>query len=225
MTWAVTTPPSEEPISLADAKTHLRVRSTAEDTLIEIWIATARAHIEDVCERALMPQQWTLTRDAFPRLSACGDYLSPLVLGALARRPLAGRTSGETLAHPLAIELPGGVVTGVTSFEYEDVSGDTQTLTEGTYEFSKNKRRALVLPTLGSVWPDTFDGPDCVRITYNVGYDDAASVPAPIRAALLLMLGDLYENRKANTTEAAIMVAIENPTVDRLLRPYSKLRP
>lgn len=209
MTWAVTTPPVEEPISLADAKLHLRVRNTAEDSLVSLWITTARAHVEDVCERALMPQRWTQTRDDFPRPF-------DTFIGAFKRARLA--TLGVELPHPLAIELRGGNVTEIVSFSYVDLDGEEQTLDSGDYTFDAD--RALVYPLPGDTWPRTV-GP--VRIEYAVGYADADHVPAPLRAAMLLMLGDLYENRKANSIEAGVTAVVTNPTVDRLLAPYGRL--
>ncbi|MDZ7711701.1 MAG: head-tail connector protein [Rhodovibrio sp.] len=58
--------PASEPVSLADAKTHLRVDSTAEDTLIEGLIAAARAACENHTGRQLMQAGWRLTLDWFP---------------------------------------------------------------------------------------------------------------------------------------------------------------
>lgn len=41
-------------------------------------------------------------------------------------------------------------------------------------------------------------------------------VPAPVRAAILLRVGDLYENREAQTDRPLH----GNPTFERLLNPY-----
>ena len=58
--------PAAEPITLAEAKDHLRVTSNVEDARINSLIFEAR----DLCEhetggRALMPQTWELTLDRF----------------------------------------------------------------------------------------------------------------------------------------------------------------
>lgn len=60
------TPPGEEPITLADAKLHLRVDHTDEDLLITGLIATARQAAEARTGRALVTQQWRQTLDAWP---------------------------------------------------------------------------------------------------------------------------------------------------------------
>ena len=43
-------------------------------------------------------------------------------------------------------------------------------------------------------------------------------VPAPLRAAILLLVGDLYANR-----EAAVERNVENPAFSRLISPYQRV--
>ena len=46
-------------------------------------------------------------------------------------------------------------------------------------------------------WPDTYDRANAINIEFVCGYgDDAEDVPASLRAAMLLHIGDLYENRQ-----------------------------
>lgn len=66
MTVVVATPPIDEPITLAQAKAHLRVDHEADDALIVRLITAARRHVEKLCDRALMPQTWRLTLPAWP---------------------------------------------------------------------------------------------------------------------------------------------------------------
>ncbi|MCY1249378.1 hypothetical protein D9M72_629060 [compost metagenome] len=47
-------------------------------------------------------------------------------------------------------------------------------------------------------------------------------VPAPLRAAILLLVGDLYANREARITGT---IHVENPTVGRLMFPYRRVLP
>lgn len=62
----IVTAPSEEPITLAEAKLHLRVTSTAEDTLITSLITTARERCEEVSFRALVTRTVDLYLDSWP---------------------------------------------------------------------------------------------------------------------------------------------------------------
>ncbi|MFZ5821796.1 MAG: head-tail connector protein [Chloroflexota bacterium] len=60
------TAPAEEPVSLSEAKTHLRVEHTDDDVLITGLIAAARQAAEARTGRALVTQKWRQTLDAWP---------------------------------------------------------------------------------------------------------------------------------------------------------------
>ena len=66
MTLSITTPPSAEPVALADAKAFLRVTSTAEDALIGALITAARARIEAELGLAMLTTSFRETFDTFP---------------------------------------------------------------------------------------------------------------------------------------------------------------
>lgn len=57
--------PTAEPISVTEAKTHVRVTGTDDDTLIGALITVAREYIESATGRALVLQTWDWTRDRF----------------------------------------------------------------------------------------------------------------------------------------------------------------
>lgn len=60
------TPPTVEPVLLAEAKLHCRVDTdTTEDTLITSYIMAARMAAEQRLQRALIEQTWELWLDAF----------------------------------------------------------------------------------------------------------------------------------------------------------------
>ena len=60
------TAPDELAVDLNDAKLHLRVDQNAEDSLISALIHSATSMAEQKTGRAIMPQTWELTLDAFP---------------------------------------------------------------------------------------------------------------------------------------------------------------
>lgn len=66
MSLKLITAPVIEPITLAEAKAHLRVTHSAEDTLIESLIKEARNYCENETGRALIAQTWEKTYDNFP---------------------------------------------------------------------------------------------------------------------------------------------------------------
>lgn len=58
--------PTAEPVTLEEAKAHLRVDGGSEDAFINSLILTSRLHIEAALGLALMTQKWTLLRDRWP---------------------------------------------------------------------------------------------------------------------------------------------------------------
>jgi uncharacterized phiE125 gp8 family phage protein len=62
----VTTPPTAEPLSLSEARAHLRVDSFDDDGTLAGFILAARQHIESICGLALCTQTFTMTLDDFP---------------------------------------------------------------------------------------------------------------------------------------------------------------
>lgn len=168
MALTLVTPPAEEPISLADAKAHLRVEHTDDDALIALYITAARQTVDGKdgwLGRALVTQTWDVSLDAFP--------------------------SGE-------IELPLQPLQSVASVTYDDVDGAAQTLDPAGYTFDPTGW--IVAGSSG--WPATLSAINAVRARFVAGYGAAADVPAPIRAALLLMVGHLYANREAPAEDA-----------------------
>jgi uncharacterized phiE125 gp8 family phage protein len=187
MSWSVTTPPTEEPVSLEEARQHLRADAGSEDALIEALIQAAREHVEAVCERALMPQTWTERQAAFP----------------------------------LVLELRGGCVRSVTAVRYVDGNGEEQTLPTCAYITDPTTEPATVRPAYGTSWPTARTQHGAVSVEYAVGYTDAASVPAALRAAVLLIVGDLYANREATIDQKYV----ENRAVSRLMWPFKRVLP
>lgn len=62
----IVVPVAEEPVTLAEAKEHLRVDGTALDVTIAMHIATAREEAEQILERSVAPQTLQLILDDFP---------------------------------------------------------------------------------------------------------------------------------------------------------------
>ena len=65
MGLALVTGPDIEPVTLAEAKAHLRVDIDDDDTLIQAYVSAARDQIELMTERALFTQTYRMTLDGF----------------------------------------------------------------------------------------------------------------------------------------------------------------
>jgi uncharacterized phiE125 gp8 family phage protein len=79
MSSILTSPPAVEPISLAEAKAHLRVSETAEDGLIGTLIVSARRHVEAATGLGLISQGWSVFLDRFPDGPELALPLWPLI--------------------------------------------------------------------------------------------------------------------------------------------------
>ncbi|RUP11117.1 head-tail connector protein [Hyphomicrobium sp.] len=66
MSLVMTIPPAVEPVSVADAKAHMRIDGDDEDVLIASLLLTSRLHIEVALSLALITQSWTITLDRWP---------------------------------------------------------------------------------------------------------------------------------------------------------------
>lgn len=164
------TPAAAEPVALADLREHLRVDSGQDESLLAAYLAAARAYLERITGRALMPQTWRMTLDAFP-----------------------------TDAFELAI----APVQSITSISYLDTAGATQTVPGGSYVLDATRAPARVALAPGASWPATRSQPAAVTVQFVAGYTDAAVVPAPLRHALMLLVGHWYEHREAVAGGAA----------------------
>lgn len=162
------TAPTTEPITLEQAKAHLRVEVSDDDALISALIAAAREAVESKTQRSLMLQTWELALDAFP---GCQDQYG--------------------------IRLPKAPLSAVTSVAYVDSDGAPQTMAEADYQLDDHSEPARILPAYGTTWPATRDQANAVVVQYEAGYADAAAVPAQIKAWMLLRIGMLYENRES----------------------------
>jgi len=66
MALVLTSGPLSEPVTVAEAKAHLRLDGSAEDLLIASLILTSRLHIEAALGLALITQGWRLILDRWP---------------------------------------------------------------------------------------------------------------------------------------------------------------
>lgn len=197
------TQPIVEPVSLAAAKAHLRIDSSAEDDLIQGLISTARAWCEDYTDRTFVLTQWTMNIDSF-----YGAVGSPVQFGLRADgHNIEGR---QGTVPNLDVELPrppmisSGTATAVT-ITYTPVAGAaTATLSATEYRVDRQSTPGVCRPLYGQTWPSHLVDQNSTTVTWWAGYgSDGASVPAAVRSAILMVVAHLWRNREM-TAEVAL---------------------
>lgn len=79
MSVTILTPPASEPVSLAEAKTLLRIDAADEDSLLASLIATARHTVETRTGRALITRSLALTLNRWPHKNVVRLPHPPLI--------------------------------------------------------------------------------------------------------------------------------------------------
>jgi len=117
------------------------------------------------------------------------------------------------------IRLPRTPLSTVTSITYTDSAGATQTWNSSTYDTDAVSEPGRITPSYGESFPANRAGQNTIVVTFVAGYGaTAASVPARLRSALLMVVADLYENREAQTASAFTFKP--NPTVDAIVDQF-----
>lgn len=161
-----TAQPTSEPITTEEAKEHLRVDVSTEDTYIAGVISAARVHVENVTRRALLTQTWDYFLDAFPEKN-----FIELPFGNLAS------------------------VTSV-KYKDSDGTETTMTVTTDYLVETNGEGHGRIVLPYGVSWPSFTAYPsNPISIRFVCGWTDATLIPSAIRAAVKMICADLYEMR------------------------------
>lgn len=157
MLFRVVVPATVEPITLAQAKAHLRLSDDIGefDSQILMWITAARQAIENDTSRLLAVQTIEVAFDDFP------------------------------CYWRAALELPRGPYVSFGSMTYVDTDKAEQSLTDLVVDdFSDTP---WVFPESGTTWPRTGCVVNGVRVTYVAGYTPETIPAALKQAMLLMV--------------------------------------
>lgn len=202
MPMQLITPPAGEPVSLAEAKLHLRVDFDDDDSLIQVLISAARQAAETLTNRQLVTARWRMVLDSFPGPS------------------LMGVPAGQTFTLPgHAVLLPKSPVASVVEIRYLDMAGVWQVMPAANYTVDCACEPARITPVFGQIWPISLPQIGAVSVIFDAGYGDASAVPDGIKTWIKLRLGSLYVHREevASMTRGRIDPL---PFIDGLLDPY-----
>ncbi len=185
------TPPEIEPVTLTEAKAHLRVDGTDEDAMISACITAARERIEHEMRRSTIYQKWV----AYIK-GGCGNL-------------------------PVELPRPRLIISDDQPFllEYRDTAGTWIPTTDFMCQEAREPALLWITDTPADI--DSPRSPeDAVwRATYWAGYGaEAVNVPGSIRHAIMLLTAHLFERREV--VESGSKTYEVPKSLDWLLDPY-----
>jgi uncharacterized phiE125 gp8 family phage protein len=183
-----TVAPASEPLTTAEAKTHLNIAAsdTSHDSYVAALIQKAREQVEHDSGMALITQTWTHVSDDFEDY---GDGIQ------LTRRPIQS----------------------ITSIVYKDNAGTATTLPTSVYALDAARQRILLKynqlwPTVRGDWDAV-----TITYVAGFG-DNASSVPMLAKQCMLLLIGYDFENRDMLANETIYNRKAYEDLVIRLAR-------
>lgn len=199
MNYNVVSPITVYPITLDEARTHCRI--TPYGSPLE--------HPDDDYVTALigMASQWV------------EDYL---------RRSIATKTIEYYInVFTQKIDLPFIPVQSIESIVYRNQDGDLITLATDVYRLKSYADSAKLNLIMGQSYPqDVSSEEGSITITMVTGYTNGESpdtypLPLPIKAAMFLIIGHLYENRQEDVLGNTRISFNSLPMgVKNLVQPY-----
>lgn len=181
--------------NIADASLGVQAptTNTTADPELVAWITAARQYCETFTHRAFITQTWDLQLDGFP-----WGFDAPI---AIPKPPCAS----------------------VTSITYVDTDGVTQTWSSALYTLDNPQgpwaRVGKIVPAYFQIYPVTRNVPIAATVRFVAGYGAASAVPAPIKSAMKLLIGNWWMNREAAVIARA-SADILPLGVDALLWPF-----
>lgn len=93
------------------------------------------------------------------------------------------------------VYLERSPVASVTSLKYYDTDDTEQTWGTSNYNIDTNSTPGRISEDVDVSWPSTSDRKNAVKVTFVAGDTTAASVPLPIKQAMLIHISHNYDNR------------------------------
>jgi uncharacterized phiE125 gp8 family phage protein len=167
MALTLVTGPAKEPLTLQQAKDHLRLDTDDDDLLVLDLIKAARTWVEGQTKRAIITQTWDYNI----------DYDWPFKFGTP------------------RITLPLNPVASVTSITYTSSSAPSPRSTLATTQYSVAARThgSFIVPAYDVDWPTVRHEPDAITVRFVAG---EATCPKPLERAIALLVTHMYENRE-----------------------------
>lgn len=184
--------PTTLALTLQDAKAHLNVSSTHDDSLITNYIKAATSMLETMTSRCFVTQTRVCKCDSFED----AKYVKN-------RRLYPDRS-------PLK---------SVSSVVYLDDNGTSTTMPSSDYVVSTGDNPGFIGEAYNATWPTVYPQPNAVTVTYVAGHSTVSSnVPQHVKQAIRMVVAGWYRNREPDITSGAVPKELEY-SVKALLEP------
>jgi uncharacterized phiE125 gp8 family phage protein len=162
--------PTTVALTLKEAKDHLNVSSTNDDSLIQDYVSAATQLLEKRTNRAFVHQTRVCKFQSF---------------------------TDSRYVRDQDIYLKMSPLSSVTSLVYVNASGTTTTMPTSDYTVMSNSRPGRISEAYNASWPGTRGHPEDVTITYVAGHSSASTgVPQNVKHAIRMLVGHWYRNRE-----------------------------
>lgn len=199
-------------LDFTEVQTFLRLDGTTDQSLVNSLIEAVTKKIEDYTGRKFITQVWSVYYDFFPKTSKEEAWWDGVRDGAIS----------ELYAPIRFLELPFGPCQSAYFVKTYDESDAASTFDASLYKVEQYSANPKVSLKSGGTWPSGVLRPtNGIQVKATFGYGSTgASVPAPIREAIKIMVAKLYEHRGDEVTTDAIpktaQVLLENYRTWRL---------
>lgn len=165
--------PTFEPVTLAEAKSHLRIAKTNEEhhNDLDRLIQVAREAFESDTNYVLSTGTYTVKFECFPDEDE--------------------------------LQLPIRPVSSITSLTYVDSAGTVQTFSSAYYSLNQYESMPTLQLVYPNVWPSTRGYENDNVLTFVAGYTTAALIPAQAKQAILLKIEQLFDGDPKGLVERA----------------------
>lgn len=173
----ITTAPSIEPVTAAEAKLQAHIDQTTEDSLVDYWITTARQWAEQISQRSFITRTFTAYMDCWPWSVFELPYPPLLTVSSIKYYDDAGSAAATYSSSNYIVDAhsePGRVALKTTadwpSVTLREING------------------VEIIYTAG----------------YGT---DASDVPAQYKAAMFLIVAHLFQHREGVVVEQGVSLA------------------
>lgn len=203
MSYRIITPPAAEPVSVSEARSFLQLGAdTSQDSLIALFIQSAREGLERELNRALITQ---VIEDEFE------FSLSQMMNGADNMINAIYHPFFNTLYRRFTLHFaPVTSILSVKAIDRDDVSTDIS-------DYVKILASEPASVSLANSFSFTY--PLTIRIRYQAGYASSDAVPARIKEAILVQVRHSFDCRMNHVMETGMSLSDKLVSTYRIYHP------